>query len=93
MLKLSLVTSLVLVHWVPLAQAGDSRCPQGMNSPNGSVCVPGEGMYDEVRAIQSRPPSYLPARDPAIDRLRAIVEDRTEALIGYAKMISVLICK
>lgn len=74
MLKLLLVTSLALVHWVPLAQAGDSRCPQGMNSPNGSVCVPGEGMYDEIRAIQNRTPNYLPPRDPALERMRATTE-------------------
>ena len=56
------------------AQASDSRCPSGMNSPNGSVCVPGEGMYDEIKAIQNRTPNYLPPRDPALERMQATTE-------------------
>ena len=55
------------------AQAGDSRCPPGMNSPDGNVCVPGSSMYDEIKAIQNRPPNFLPPRDREGEKLEAAV--------------------
>ena len=40
---------------MPVSHAGDVRCPTGMHSPDGNVCVPGESMYDQEQAIRNRP--------------------------------------
>jgi hypothetical protein len=66
--------------------ARDSRCPQGMNSPDGNVCVPGEGMSDEIRSIQNRRPSFLPSRDPAIDRVRFARQEAFNRLIRKLRL-------
>lgn len=44
-----------------------------MNSPDGNVCVPGSSMYDEIKAIQNRPPNFLPPRDREGEKLEAAV--------------------
>jgi len=69
-------------------QARDSRCPSGMNSPDGNVCVPGEGMYDEIRAIQSRPSTYgAPLRDREGEKLETEVRSLQLNAIEQAKLL------
>ena len=70
-------------------QARDSRCPQGMNSPNGSVCVPGESMHDEIKAINSRPSTYTaPPRDREGEKLEAQVRSMQLNALERAKLLN-----
>jgi hypothetical protein len=70
-------------------EAKDSRCPQGMNSPNGSVCVPGESMYDEIKAINSRPSTYTaPPRDREGEKLEAQVRSMQLNGLERAKLLN-----
>ncbi len=70
------------------AQASDSRCPPGMNSPDGNVCVPGESMYDEIRAIQNRPPNFLPPRDRELEKLQATTNEMRVRVTELLKLFN-----
>jgi hypothetical protein len=81
---------LASVSWMPPAHAADSRCPPGMHSPDGNVCVPGESMHDESQAIRNRPYSPLTFRDMqwsaiAMDRKKLLVTDREMTFIGVSR--------
>jgi hypothetical protein len=69
------------------SQARDSRCPAGMNSPDGNVCLPGEGMYDEVKLMQQGRPSYLPHRDREGEKLEAEVRLLGEDALKRARLL------
>ena len=71
----------------PLAEASDSRCPPGMTSPDGNVCVPGNSLHDEVNAIINRPPNVLPAPDPELERLQARTNERAAAVAAMAQLL------
>lgn len=67
-------------------QASDSRCPPGMTSPDGNVCVPGNSMYDEVNAIMNRPPNFLPAEDPELAKMQARTNEGASAVVAAAEL-------
>lgn len=76
--------------WMPAAHAADSRCPPGMHSPDGTVCVPGESMHDESQAIRNRPYSPMTFRDMqwsaiAMDRTKLRVTDKEMTFIGVSR--------
>ncbi|MDP5016273.1 hypothetical protein FJR11_17870 [Anabaena sp. UHCC 0187] len=43
-------------------------------------------MYDEIRAIQNRPPNYLPDRDPALEKMQATTELMRSELVRRVKL-------
>jgi Domain of unknown function (DUF4189) len=73
-------------YWASLAQARDSRCPLGMHSPDGNVCVPGESMHDESEAIKRMPSGFQ--QPPEIRELywSALAMDKNKLLVTNKEM-------
>jgi hypothetical protein len=64
-----------------LVQAKDSRCPAGMHSPNGTVCVPGESMHDEREAIRKMPGGFQQPLEPREMLWSALAMDKSKLLV------------
>lgn len=85
--------ALSLVGWLSLSHATDSRCPPGMHSPDGSVCIPGGGTYDEDVLLDSIPSGFqqpMEHRDIhwsafAMDKKKLLVTDKEMKFIGVSR--------
>lgn len=80
---------LALTSLLPFAHARDSRCPPGMHSPDGNVCVPGESMHNETQNIRNRPYNPMTFREIqwsaiAMDKQKLLVTDQEMKFIGVS---------
>lgn len=82
---LSSMTILFALSIGETVRAGDSRCPAGMNSPDGVVCVPGESLYDEIQSIRNQPSVYLPPRDRELEKLQAATSEMKARVFELAE--------